>query len=150
MKRFLEAFVAIAAVFFMAGMAKAQSAPAFGRINANVPFEFYAGDTKFPAGSYVIQRLNESEPKILTISTADGRITALLLVHLQDLKQDSKTSEISFNKYGSRFFLSGVTVAGYSNGSMVDKSHFEDLVGKGEVAGEGRRVPAQKSAQRKK
>jgi hypothetical protein len=144
MKKQLGALVIMLALTLAlgAGRAKAQTAPVFGQVRANVPFEFYAGDTKFPAGSYIVKRLNEMDPKILTISTADGKITSLLVVHLQDMKQDAKTSELVFNKYGSRFFLNGVNVQGYSNASQVDKSHFEELVGKGETPGEGRRVNA--------
>lgn len=142
MRKQLGALVFMLALVFTAGTVIAQVAPLFGEVRANVPFEFYAGDTKFPAGSYVVKRLSENDPSILTITTGDGKITALLVVHLQDNKQEAKTSELVFNKYGSRFFLNSVTVAGYSNGSQLDKSHFETLVGQGEAPGEGRRVTA--------
>lgn len=134
----------VVAVLFATGVAKvrAQVAPVFGEVRVMVPFEFYAGDTQFPAGTYVIKRLNEMDPTVLTVSPVNGKATAILLVGLQDNHTPAKSSDVSFNKYGTRYFISGVSVEGYSNGSAVQPSNFENLVAKGEVRGQGRMVPA--------
>lgn len=116
------------------------AAPVFGQVRVTVPFEFYAGDTQFPAGDYVIKRLNENDPSVLTVQPVNGKATAILLVQLQDNKVQAKTSDVSFNKYGTRYFISAVTVDGYSSGSMVQPSPYENLVAKGEVRGQGRIV----------
>ena len=148
MKRQLMTLLVMLGLLIGMGTAKAQVNPVFGEIRANVPFEFHAGSTRFPAGNYVIKRLNESDPRILTISPVNGGATSMMMVHLQDNKVESKANELVFNKYGSRFFLSSIAIAGYSNGNIVDKSQFEEVVSKGETPGEGRRVPASRGAKK--
>src|SRR3984893_5864786 len=57
-----------------------------GSLEANIPFQFYAGNTKLPAGEYRIQVMENSDLTIMEISTLDGAASALFQV------QEAETS----------------------------------------------------------
>ena len=44
-----------------------------GELEVNVPFQFYAGNAKLPAGKYVLHMLDNSDLRIMEISSA-GRL----------------------------------------------------------------------------
>ena len=48
-----------------------------GTMEADIPFQFHAGDTKLPAGKYVIRMLDDSDLTIMEISRPDGSVAAL-------------------------------------------------------------------------
>ena len=52
-----------------------------GNLEANIPFQFHAGDAKLPAGKYFIHALNNSDLSMMEITSADGSISALFEVH---------------------------------------------------------------------
>jgi hypothetical protein len=149
-KQFISMLVLAGLVMFGAGAAKAQLGPGLGAVTATVPFEFHAGDARFPAGKYTIKRLNEIDPSVLEIAAADGKMSALVSVHAGSGPKDSKTTELVFNKYGSRFFLAAISVEGTNLSSELERSRFEKLVGTGETPGGGQRVPAAHKAPVKK
>lgn len=139
-------FATLGALLFAVGPVRAQLADA--EVRAKVPFPFYAGNTLFPAGSYKVSRLDPTDPNELIITTGDGKVSALIEV---DQSQKPTTApkatatELSFDKYGTRYFLSGVTVQGDTNSSMLQKSRLEMLMSKGEVSGQGRQVSGTKA-----
>lgn len=141
MKKLMSLMILVGMIF-AAGVAKAQVAPLFEEVRANVPFEFHAGDTMFPAGGIVIKRLNPMEPQILAISTADGGYTALFLAHLSGMKQEAKTSELVFHKYGNAYFLASINIEGYASGMELGRSRDEETTARTEIPTEGRRVAA--------
>jgi hypothetical protein len=120
------------------GKAHAQVA---GEIEANIPFQFHAGDAKLPAGKYVIHVLDNSDLKVMEISSADGSTSALFEVRQTETNSAPAKTELIFNKYGNRYFLAKLFDEGDPNGSTVDKSRYEEKVG--EAAAEAQaHVPA--------
>src|ERR1700675_1006470 len=51
-----------------------------GEIEANIPFQFHAGNVKLPAGRYFIHVLDNTDLTVMEITSADGSISALLVV----------------------------------------------------------------------
>src|SRR5260370_16913906 len=51
-----------------------------GELEANIPFQFHAGDAKLPAGRYFIRVLNNSDLPIMEISSVAGSPSALFPV----------------------------------------------------------------------
>jgi hypothetical protein len=100
-----------------------------GEIEATIPFQFHAGNTKLPAGKYVIHVLDNSDLTIMEISSADGSTSALFEVRQTEANSAPAKTELIFNKYGNRYFLAKLFDQGDASGSTVDKSHYEEKVG---------------------
>ena len=99
-----------------------------GELKVNIPFEFYAGSANLPAGEYVVRMMDNSNLKIMEISSADGATTALFQV--QDARANSapRKGELIFNKYGDLYFLTSVFDQGNPDGSEVPKSKYEKRI----------------------
>jgi len=106
-----------------------------GDIEANIPFQFHAGDTKLPAGKYVIHFLDDSDLSVMEISSADGSISALFPVGAAQASSTPAKTELIFNKYGNRYFLAKLFDEGSQDGSRVTASRYEKRIGQ-EMASE--------------
>jgi hypothetical protein len=102
-----------------------------GNVEANIPFQFYAGSTKFPPGNYVIHVLDNSDLTLMEISSADGKMSAVFDVRDAEANSAPAKSELIFNKYGDRYFLAKLFDESNPNGSAVIESRYEKRVDKG-------------------
>ena len=109
------------------GKAHAQVA---GEIEANIPFQFHAGNAKFPPGRYVIHVFENTDLGVMEISSADGSTSALFEVRQTEANSAPAKTELIFNKYENRYFLAKLFDEGDPNGSTVGKSRYEEKVGK--------------------
>jgi hypothetical protein len=100
-----------------------------GSMEADIPFQFHAGDTKLPAGKYIIRMLDDSDLTIMEISKPDGSVAALFQVHSAEANSTPRKSELIFNKYGNRYFLNKLFDEGEPSGSQVVESNYEKRVG---------------------
>ena len=112
-----------------------------GDLEANIPFQFHAGNTKLPAGEYRIHVLDESDLTIMEISSADGSISALFQVGAAEANSAPAKSELVFNKYGNRYFLAKLFDEGNRSGSQVVESRYEKRVSQ-EAAEAQAHIPA--------
>jgi len=99
-----------------------------GELEVTVPFQFYAGNAKLPAGKYVLRMLDNSDLGIMEISTADGSTSALFEVEDAESNSVPPKNELIFNKYGNRYFLARVFDEGNPDGSRVPESRYEKRV----------------------
>src|ERR1700756_448704 len=99
-----------------------------GNLEVNVPFQFHAGNTKLPAGKYIIHMLDNSDLTVMEISSADGSISALFEVQDAEANSTPGKTELIFNKYGNRYFLAKLFDEGNPNGSEVSKSRYEKRI----------------------
>jgi hypothetical protein len=104
-----------------------------GNLEANIPFQFHAGDAKLPAGKYFIHALNNSDLTMMEITSADGSTSAIFEVHNAETNSAPAKSELIFNKYGNRYFLAKLFDEGNPDGSTVDKSHYEKTMSQANV-----------------
>ena len=117
------------AVLFALSLHPAKAhAQIIGELEVNVPFQFYAGNAKFPAGKYVLHMLDNSDLRIMEISTADGSASALFEVEDAEANSAPPKSELIFNKYGNRYFLARIFDEGNPDGSRVPQSQYEKRV----------------------
>ena len=130
----------IALVFALSIHPAKAHAQIIGELEVNIPFQFYAGDAKLPAGKYVVRMLDNTDLKVMEISSADETASALFAV--EDTQGPApRKSELIFNKYGNRYFLNKVFDEGNSEGSAVAESQYEKRVS--EAAAEAQEhVPA--------
>jgi hypothetical protein len=125
--------------------AKAQ-AQIIGNLEADIPFQFRVGNTTFAAGRYVIHELEGSDLTVMQISSADGKQSVLFDVESAQAKGTPEKSELIFNKYGDRYFLSEMFDEGNADGSRLAPSRDEKRAIK-ETGADVARVEARHSQQ---
>ena len=127
----LAAFLCAAAIY----PAKSE-AQMLGDLEADIPFQFHAGDAKLPAGRYTIHRLDDSNEAVLEITSADGKVSAVFSIEASQASTTPVKSELIFNKYGDRYFLSQLFDEGSTSGSKVTESRYEKKVSQASVNGQ--------------
>jgi hypothetical protein len=101
-----------------------------GNLEVDVPFQFYVGNAKLPPGKYIIRPMEDSDLTVMEISSADSLISALFDVEDVQANSSPAKSELIFNKYGDRYFLSKLFDEGNPDGSKVlPKSRYEKRMG---------------------
>ncbi len=118
----------IALIFALAIYPGKAHAQIIGDLEVNIPFQFHVGNTKLPAGKYVIRMLDDSDLTVMEISSADGSASALFEVQQAEANSTPAKSELIFNKYGNRYFLAKLFDEGNPSGSEVAKSRYEKKV----------------------
>jgi hypothetical protein len=101
-----------------------------GTMEADIPFQFYAGNTKLPAGKYQIHMLGDSNLSVVEISKPDGSIAVLLQVRDAEANSTPPKSQLVFNRYGDKYFLEELFDEGQSSGSQVLESSYEKRLGR--------------------
>jgi hypothetical protein len=145
--RLLSVLAAIAfALTIYAGKANAQ---VIGDLVANIPFEFHAGNAKFPAGEYRIHVLDDSDLSVMEIQSVNGSASALFEVQETETKSTPTQSELIFNRYGDKYFLADLFDQGNPSGSEVLKSRYEKRMNQQAMLAQAH-VPAKGQAQRGK
>jgi len=134
-----------ACVFALTMYPTKADAQIFGDMEANIPFQFHAGNSKLPPGKYVIHVLDDSDLTMMEISSPDGSTSALFQVRPAEASSAPAKSELIFNKYGNRYFLAKVFDEGNPTGSQVLESRYEKRIS--EVAEGQEHVPAHHQAQ---
>jgi hypothetical protein len=138
----------IALVFTLTFSPSKAHAQIIGEIEADIPFQFHAGDAKLPAGKYFIHTLDNTDLTTMEIRSADNSVSALFQVRDAEANAAPAKTELIFNKYGNRYFLAKLFDESNPDGSMVDKSRYEKRVGQAAAEAQAR-VPAHHKGQQK-
>jgi len=117
-------------------------------LEVNIPFQFHAGDAKLPAGKYIIHTLDNNDLTIMEISSEDGSASALFEVHDTEANSAPAKSELIFNRYGNRYFLTKLFDEANPNGSAATESRYEKRVSQ-EASQAQAHVPAHRRGQQK-
>jgi len=120
----------IALVFALTMYSSKAQAQIIGNLEADIPFQFHAGNTELPPGKYVIHILDNSDLTIMEISSADGKMSALFDVRDAEANSAPAKDELIFNKYGNRYFLEKVFNESDPNGTAVIESRYEKRIDK--------------------
>ena len=113
-----------------------------GELEANIPFTFHAGGAKLPPGKYVIHVLDNTDLNLMEIESADGRTAALFQVREAQDSTEPKKTELVFNHYGNRYFLSKLFDGADRVGSAVVDYGYSKKYAPGEASVEEKDVPA--------
>src|SRR6266478_4321677 len=138
--------LSVFALTIFAGKAHAQIV---GDLDVDIPFQFHAGNTKLPAGKYRIHMLDNTDLTVMEITSADGSTSALFQVQESDANAAPAKSELIFNKYGNRYFLTKLFDEGNPSGSRVVESRYEKQMSKA-AADAQEHVPAHHRTQQGK
>ena len=125
MKRFFGLMVAscLLTLLVMAGSARAQMPGT--EIRASIPFDFTVRGQTLPAGDYELMRVTE-DPSGLMLRKVDGKHEHVVFeTEAVDIRDIAHKSELVFNQYGERYFLSEVVTAGEQTGRELTPSHVE-------------------------
>lgn len=113
-------------VAFISALASVSAQTPSHNITANIPFEFSVGEKKLPAGQYAVGRIN-SDGSMLRVGNRDESASRLTItVQASEPKEESV---LVFTRYGDRYFLSEVWLAGEENGRQMIKSTDEKAMG---------------------
>jgi hypothetical protein len=113
------ALAALVAVASLSQALHAQSDPIHSQVT--VPFSFDYGKAHFGQGTYIISMDNQS---VLSIRTVEGR-TTMAMAQLSFDPRPAKSGVVTFRKYGDRYFLEEVSVAGSEAHVSVYESQAE-------------------------
>lgn len=115
-----------------------------GTMEADIPFQFHAGNSKLPAGKYFFRMMDDSDLTLIEISKPDGSVAVLLQVRQAEANSTPRKSELIFNRYGDKYFLEKLFDEGESSGSQVIESNYEKRVGRAAAEAQ-ERVPAHRA-----
>jgi hypothetical protein len=122
MKKQLFAIVGLGLLLAIAS-ASAQTAA----LKANIPFSFIVNKADLPAGEYTLQTVGSTATAML-IESADGQTTSMVLPNACAALHPSEKTRLVFHRYGDRYFLAQVWVAGNEMGRELPKSSRETEV----------------------
>ena len=88
-----------------------------------IPFSFVAGDKVFPAGEYTVK--TGIMPNSVWIRSEDASKNLVLLSYPTVAQQSEGESWLRFNRYGDRYFLSQILIAGDGAGQQLPRSRAE-------------------------
>jgi hypothetical protein len=94
----------------LSGMAAAQMIGS-SRIVAQVPFEFVVGNRIVPAGECDV-RAATMDGRTLTIRNTDAKVDLFAPTSQVEGNQPAPHYALVFNRYGDRYFLSGIKLEG--------------------------------------
>src|SRR5258708_40210762 len=83
----------MALIFALAIYPGKAHAQIIGALEANIPFQFHAGNTNLPAGKYTIRMLDDSDLTVMEITSADGSTSALFEVQQAEANSTPAKSE---------------------------------------------------------
>ena len=126
MKKHAYIYIATLIIVGVLGVnAHAQSSRNSQRLRATIPFDFTAGNTLMPAGTYRVHVVNPSSDRsVLQIASADGK--SLVMVKTIDVQgQSSENAKLTFRRYGDQYFLARVWMAAETSGFDMPSSKAE-------------------------
>jgi hypothetical protein len=119
-----KTFLRITGMLGLAFLAATQTVRAQEPVLVNIPFEFTAGRMALPAGEYRIQK-PAVHSTMLLIQRTDQSAAAIVPSIAAQENAPQTQSKLVFHRYGNRYFLSKVWIAGYSQGRELPQSNNE-------------------------
>jgi hypothetical protein len=101
------------------------TADSFGSIIVDVPFDFTAGHSIFPAGKYTIRSAGSNTNGVIQIASEDGKASGVLLTGSAQSVQSKNETVVIFHRYGDQYFLFQVWAVGDTFGLEIPKSSLE-------------------------
>ena len=94
------------------------------RVVFTAPFPFYAGNVKWPAGSYIVTEPNENT-KIVLIRNSAGTKGEFINFIPTSSWDPQKENEVTFQKYGDTGYLQALSIEGDTDGLEFPRTKAE-------------------------
>jgi hypothetical protein len=114
-------------LFFVLAVMTANAQTGSG-IEASVPFDFAAGETKLKAGDYTIKRISKDAVQLRNAQTKTSVIVMAPLA-IQQTRNDAP-ERLVFKRYGNEYFLSQVWTNRAADGRGLFASKTENRLAK--------------------
>lgn len=131
--------IALAALVAIASLTPALHAQNTIRAQVTVPFSFDYGTTHFGRGTYIISMNGENAMVVRNRETSQ---TAMILAQLNESPVLASNSQVTFKRYGDRWFLEQVSIAGSGTSASAYESKAEQHAAR-ELASRGGEGPVQ-------
>jgi hypothetical protein len=97
----------------------------YGRVQANIPFDFMVGGKEFKAGGYSVDRVytNNPDSALLLRSADNGRVINFAINNISD--RGEARARLVFHRYGNQYFLAQIFDGQSGLGSALIKSKAE-------------------------
>ncbi len=125
MKRQILTLVGGLSLLLAAGSAYAQTI----HVKADVPFGFIADKASLAPGQYMLQTVGSD--RVVLIRSADNQPVAILISNAVKTTEPSEKTKLVFRRYGDRYFLSQIWVAGENSGHQLRKGAREAEMARG-------------------
>jgi hypothetical protein len=119
--------IAMLGLFFVLAVMTANAQTGSG-IEASVPFDFAAGETKLKAGDYTIKRISKDAVQLRNAQTKTSVIVMAPLA-IQQTRNDAP-ERLVFKRYGHEYFLSQVWTNRAADGRGLFASKTESRLAK--------------------
>jgi hypothetical protein len=93
-------------------------------VRANVPFDFYVGNSKMSAGEYTIKQSNYGSGQLL-VQKKDGHNSAYAFSDSAAPKSSDSSGKLVFHRYNNEYFLSEIWSGGNETGQVINRSKKE-------------------------
>jgi hypothetical protein len=113
-------FPLLAVILLASGLASAQLGQ--NGVKADIPFAFMAGSNSFAAGEYRIAAA--SDTGVLAVMNP-GSKSALVGSHAIQANATTAETKLIFHRYGDRYFLYQIWVAGEDRGRELPQTRLE-------------------------
>jgi hypothetical protein len=90
-------------------------------MSISVPFDFYMGDQKLPAGEYTFEMGSGYLPTAAVVSVRAKDGTGIWLMATQAGTEEDTSPRLGFHHYGDKHFLSTVSIQGFKAGVKMLK-----------------------------
>jgi hypothetical protein len=124
--------IVIALVGF-AGLGITAKAQAVDQVAVNIPFEFVVAGKTLPAGNYRVNRVSNTDSRILVLSSFENNVSAMILP-TEVASSLSDKAEITFEQVGDQHFLSKIETADNSFTIPVSRSEILEAEAKSNSA----------------
>src|SRR5262245_39776428 len=96
------------------------------RIEARVPFDFAAGDTKLKAGDYSVIRIAHNA---FLLRSADMKTSVVVQAPIAaERRREDSPARLVFKRYGNAYFLAQIWSDARAEGRQLNSSKTEDLL----------------------
>ena len=113
--------ITITGMLTLALMAATETARAQEPLLVNIPFAFTAARVALPAGEYRVQKAAYQSSALL-IQRTDQGAASMVMSFAAEAKAQKAESKLVFRRYGNRYFLSEIWIAGSARGRELPKS----------------------------
>jgi hypothetical protein len=103
-------------------------------MKVNVPFDFVVNGATLPSGQYSLQGLGLGNA--IAIRNADHTANAMALAIRCESPKTSEKTKLVFHRYGNRYFLAQIWIAGDNSGKEFPKSRLETEMAQNRTAEE--------------
>ncbi len=116
--------VAVSLLFLSATFVQAQI---IGQVEADIHHRFIVANATLPPGHYIFHTVTDSDLQLMTAMSADGNEGIEFLVRRSVDSHTPKHTELLFNRYGNKEFLTHIYEAGDKTGVAVLETSRDEL-----------------------